>query len=159
MAGLTDDEAWRALADLLGRDEPVVGYLSLDLRRWFDAHPETAAQGTWQARREARDSTAPVLAGAFRAQLEATAAAARRELAEAKVRELASRVLRLDVKEVAGDTPFKALGLDSLMGLELRNRLESAFGLTLSPTLLWTYGNPRALADALCERVAHPAVS
>jgi phthiocerol/phenolphthiocerol synthesis type-I polyketide synthase C len=39
------------------------------------------------------------------------------------------------------------------MGLELRNCLESAFGLKLSPTLLWTYGNPRALAGVLCERV------
>jgi acyl carrier protein len=160
MAGITVEDAWRALADLLGRDEPVVGYLSLDLRRWFDAYPESAARGTWQVLREARDRAAPVPAGgAFRAQLEASAAAARRELAEAKVRELASRVLRLDARQVDGDTPFKALGLDSLMGLELRNRLEAAFGLTLSPTLLWTYGNPRALAGALCDRVGHPAAS
>jgi phthiocerol/phenolphthiocerol synthesis type-I polyketide synthase C len=43
------------------------------------------------------------------------------------------------------------------MGLELRNRLESAFGLTLSPTLLWTYGSSRALAGALCERVFRAA--
>jgi phthiocerol/phenolphthiocerol synthesis type-I polyketide synthase C len=160
MAGIADDEAWRALGELLGRDEPVVGYVALDPRRWFDAHPETAAQGTWQALREARaDGAAPLAGGAFRAQLEASAAAARRELAEAKVRELASRVLRLDAGQVDGDTPFKALGLDSLMGLELRNRLESAFGLTLSPTLLWTYGNARALAGALCERVTNPAAS
>jgi phthiocerol/phenolphthiocerol synthesis type-I polyketide synthase C len=39
------------------------------------------------------------------------------------------------------------------MGLELRNRLESAFGLQLSPTLLWTYGSARALAGVLCDRV------
>jgi phthiocerol/phenolphthiocerol synthesis type-I polyketide synthase C len=43
------------------------------------------------------------------------------------------------------------------MSLELRNRLEAAFGLQLSPTLLWTYGNPAALAGALCERLAGPA--
>jgi phthiocerol/phenolphthiocerol synthesis type-I polyketide synthase C len=66
-------------------------------------------------------------------------------------------VLRLAPGGIDSETPFKALGLDSLMGLELRNRLESAFGLTLSPTLLWTYGSPRALAGALCERVFRAA--
>jgi phthiocerol/phenolphthiocerol synthesis type-I polyketide synthase C len=94
----------------------------------------------------------------FRAQLEATPEAERSELAESKVRELAGRVLRLDPKALDRDTPFKALGLDSLMGLELRNRLEVAFGLKLSPTLLWTYGNARALAVVLCERVLSAAV-
>ncbi|MEO7735382.1 MAG: acyl carrier protein, partial [Kofleriaceae bacterium] len=89
----------------------------------------------------------------FCAELAATPEATRRDLVEAKVRELASRVLRLDPRGIDGETPLKALGLDSLMGLELRNRLESTFGLRLSPTLLWTYGSSRALAGALCERV------
>ncbi|MGH3325987.1 MAG: acyl carrier protein [Streptomyces sp.] len=47
--------------------------------------------------------------------------------------------------------------MDSLMGLELRNRLEASFGLKLSPTLLWSYGTSRALADALCERLPAPS--
>jgi phthiocerol/phenolphthiocerol synthesis type-I polyketide synthase C len=45
------------------------------------------------------------------------------------------------------------MGLDSLMALELRNRLEAAFGLKLSPTLLWTYGNAHALAGAIDGRL------
>ena len=89
----------------------------------------------------------------FRSELAAIPAIARRDFVEARVRELASRVLRLDPRGIDGETPLKALGLDSLMGLELRNRLESTFGIQLSPTLLWTYGSSRALAGALCERV------
>ena len=45
------------------------------------------------------------------------------------------------------------------MGLELRNRLEAAFGLKLSPTLLWTYGSTRALSEVLCERLSEPAAA
>jgi phthiocerol/phenolphthiocerol synthesis type-I polyketide synthase C len=158
MGGFSTGEAWSALVRFLHGDDAVVGYVSLDLRRWFDAYPETAAQKTWQALREqALEGRTTVGGDAFRKQLEASPEAARHDLAVAKVRELASRVLRLDVGEVERETPFKALGLDSLMGLELRNRLESAFGLELSPTLLWTYGSARALAGALCERVVAQA--
>ena len=63
----------------------------------------------------------------------------RPDLVEEQVTELAGRVLRLASRAAStSETPFKALGLDSLMSLELRNRLEAAFGLRLSPTLLWT---------------------
>lgn len=163
MGGFTAPEAWRALAGMLADAAcaPVVGYVPLDLRRWFDAYPATAALPSWQAlraaSRQADGSIAAAVSGAFRSQLEASPETARRPLAEAKVRELAGRVLRLAPGGIDSETPFKALGLDSLMGLELRNRLESAFGLTLSPTLLWTYGSPRALAGALCERVFRAA--
>ncbi|HEX8112426.1 MAG TPA: acyl carrier protein, partial [Kofleriaceae bacterium] len=161
MGGVPASEAWAALDGFLHGDAEVVGYVPLDLRRWFDAYPETAAQATWQALRQAALQGNPLglpaqpgfADEAFRSQLEASPALTRRDLAETKVRELASRVLRLDVTELDGDTPLKALGLDSLMGLELRNRLESAFGLKLSPTLLWTYGSSRALAGMLCEHV------
>jgi len=160
MGGFTPCEAWSSLVRFLHRDEPVVGYVPLDLRRWFDAYPETAAQTTWQTLRQVSQQAGPAVAGnAFRTELEASPEATRRELAEAKVRELASRVLRLELGAIDRETPLKALGLDSLMGLELRNRLESAFGLKLSPTLLWTYGSPRALAGALCERVFNAPVS
>jgi phthiocerol/phenolphthiocerol synthesis type-I polyketide synthase C len=154
MVGFTAAEAWSSLVRFLHRDEPVVGYMPLDLRRWFDAYPETAAQHTWRMLSHAAQGPGAAPAGtAFRAALEASPLSTRRDLAEAKVRELASRVLRLDPDQLDGETPLKALGLDSLMGLELRNRLESAFALKLSPTLLWTYGSSRALAGVLCERV------
>jgi len=153
MDGIAPDEAWAALSHLLERDAPVVGYVPLDLRRWFEAYPETAAQHSWRTLRAAAQGARPVVAGdAFRTQFAASPMQARHALAASKVRELASRVLGLDPKAIEDEIPLKALGLDSLMGLELRNRLETAFGLKLSPTLLWTYNTVHALAGALCER-------
>lgn len=160
MGAFTPGDAFAALVRFLHRDAPVVGYVPLDLRRWFDTYPETAAQNTWQQlRRAAQQPGTAVVGNGFRAALEASPAAARRDVAEAKVRELAGRVLRLDPGALDGETPLKALGLDSLMGLELRNRLEAAFALKLSPTLLWTYGCSRALAGVLCDRVFSAPVS
>ncbi len=161
MGGFTAEEAWPALARFLGRDQQVVGYVPLNLRQWFDAYPETAAQKSWSTLRQAAQDGGGAAAGSseFLAGLLAAAPDDRPALAEAKVRELAGRVLRLEPAAIDRETPFKALGLDSLMGLELRNRLEAAFGLKLSPTLLWTYGSTRALSEVLCERLPEPAAA
>ncbi|MGW3498263.1 type I polyketide synthase [Streptomyces sp. NPDC001020] len=160
MGGFPPEEAWPALVRMLERDEPVTGYVPIGLRRWFDAYPDTAALGSWERlHAAARDDGASAAGGDFLARILGTPAAERPALAEEEVRRLAGRVLRLGAEGVGSAVPFKELGLDSLMGLELRNRLEASFGLRLSPTLLWSYGNAAALAAALCERLPDPAAA
>ncbi|HEX6969189.1 MAG TPA: type I polyketide synthase [Micromonosporaceae bacterium] len=155
------DEAWAALSRFLTDGAPsVVGYVPLDLRRWFDAYPDTAALPSWRELRHGGGSGGgPGDGGQFLQELRAAVGDARTALVEGKVREVAGRVLRIEPAGIERDTPLKALGLDSLMGLELRNRLEAAFNLRLSPTLLWTYGTCGALTSALCERLGAETVA
>lgn len=90
MGGITVEEAWPALADMLGQDEPVIGYVPLDPRRWFDAYPDTAALPSWELLYETarRGGAADVSGGEFRALVRQAAPEARAELVEQKVREL-----------------------------------------------------------------------
>ncbi|MEU6582121.1 SDR family NAD(P)-dependent oxidoreductase [Nocardia sp. NPDC046763] len=150
----TTGEAWHAMAGFLAQDRAVAGYMAFDPRLWFDAYPDAAAQPSWQLLRQ-RSALVSTVAGAveFHAALADSTAAGRHVLVRDKITEVAARVLRMHAAELDSRTPFKALGLDSLMSLELRNRLESAFGLRLSPTLLWTYGTAETLAGAIGERL------
>jgi hypothetical protein len=67
----------------------------------------------------------------------------------ALVRGDVAMALGRDAADVAADRDFGELGLDSLRGLELRNRLSRALGRGLPVTLALEHPTPRRLARAL----------
>ncbi len=68
------------------------------------------------------------------------------------LRQLAN-VLGTTEAPVAPEVPFQALGLDSLLSIELRDRLEIGLGLRLSATLVYANPTAHALANALLDQV------
>ncbi|MEW1550082.1 acyltransferase domain-containing protein [Streptomyces tsukubensis] len=79
--------------------------------------------------------------------------AERRAALESAVREDVARVVKLPARRVDLDRPLKSLGIDSLMSLELRNRLEGTFGTRLSATLVYNYPTIRDLAPFLAGKL------
>lgn len=80
----------------------------------------------------------------------------RQSILESHLREQVARVLRLTPSTIPLDRPLKTLGLDSLMSLEFRNRLEISLGLTLSATLIWNYPTITKLVPVLAEKMFIP---
>ena len=70
------------------------------------------------------------------------------------IREHTAVVLRHDdAGSVPATRAFAELGLDSLMAVELRNRLSAATGLQLPATLLFEHPTPQALAGHLTAQL------
>jgi polyketide synthase 7 len=61
---------------------------------------------------------------------------------------------RQNAADINAAAVFQDIGFDSLTAVELRNRLKTATGLSLSPTLIFDYPTPTALAEHLDTRLA-----
>ncbi|QFG22455.1 type I polyketide synthase [Actinomadura sp. WMMB 499] len=74
----------------------------------------------------------------------------------AAVREAAAAELGLAAGALSDDRPLAELGLDSIMGLALRRRLERLTGATLSATTLWNHPTVADLTALLTDRLTGP---
>jgi acyl transferase domain-containing protein/acyl carrier protein len=159
MNNLSPRQGWRALGELLHGEAAQVGVVPLDVRQWVEFYPHLATMARFKELLQAGTGQ-PKGDKELVARLRAASAAELPGMMEALVREQAAAVLKLEPSRIEKSTPLKTLGFDSLMGLELRNRLEARLGVTLSATLVWTYPHIAALTEYLCSLlVAAPAPS
>ena len=158
MGSLTVSDAHDALSWALGADIAECGVVEFNTRQWFDFYPRQSSSMYLSALQDAKDeSKVGASAAAFAAKLREARPAECLNLAMSAVREEVARVLRYQPNRLDPDQPFNELGLDSLTGLELRNRLESRFGLTFSATLIWSSPTISALARYITDQFASPA--
>jgi acyl carrier protein len=68
------------------------------------------------------------------------------DIAESAVRRVVGVVLKLPQDRIDRAAPLGSLGLDSLMSIELRNRLQRELGMKLSATVAWNHPSVRELA-------------
>jgi len=78
------------------------------------------------------------------------------ELVDLVCRNAATVLGRGGAGDINAGSVFQDLGFDSLTAVELRNRLKTTTGLTLSPTLIFDYPTPIVLAEHLGARLDVP---
>lgn len=149
MQGFTTDQAWDRLTQMLVDGGTVTSHVPMDVVTYFESYPQNRNYGSFAAMNSPTASGDGHVSGSMLAALHGLDETERLAILEAHVQGQAEHVLRIQAEDMDPQTPFKSLGLDSLMSIELRNRLEATTGLRLSPTLLWTYGTPSLLARAL----------
>jgi phthiocerol/phenolphthiocerol synthesis type-I polyketide synthase C len=153
---ITPAQGLAAMQLLLAADRSRTGVFSLDARQWFQSFPAAAGSSLFA---RLRDTTAIERGPSrLRAELDALDASQRpAALASAIADEI--RAVLHSSEPIAHNEPIESLGLDSLMALELRNRLEASLGITLPAALVWAYPTISDLAGALCERLGYAPTS
>lgn len=121
--------AFVALDHALAAGLDVVGVLAIDWPSWLRDHEQAAASPYFAGLRG--DTRVERAREPSRVAWHELESAARRDALEAFVRRALARVLRHDDRsgqDIAADVPLTTLGIDSLMALELRNRIEAETG-------------------------------
>jgi acyl transferase domain-containing protein/acyl carrier protein len=154
LAGLAPAAGIRALDELVSGGATQVTVAALDVPRWLEHDsgatsplfhelngPATRGPGEVKPRLPLREALAVEPAEKALARVEDL------------VREAVAQVLRLKAATVPLHKPLNTLGLDSLMALELRNRLERATELKLKSTVIWSHPTVRALGRKVAEEL------
>jgi polyketide synthase 7 len=159
LAPLSTTEALQRLDAAMLCERPVVVATCLDRIALSDnaaaLPPLLHGLATRPARRVIDDTAVTASTTGLTARLRELAPDQRhRELVEL-VRSNAATVLgRTNAADINAERAFQELGFDSLTAVELRNRLKTATGLTLSPTIIFDHPTPSALGEYLDSRLA-----
>lgn len=133
--------------------------IDLDPPKWLASAPKLRA---WPFLAELSPSApAPVAPGGegWSARIAGVTAAEQAGVVERLVAGVIATILGRPATDVAPTLPLADQGLDSLLALELRSRLGLETGLSLPPTLMWTYPTVDALAKYLVTVLAGPAAA
>lgn len=149
---LTPEQGTDILGLLLGSNTSQVAAANLDLHQWLTFYPALAGASLFReldadGRQSAKSSSPPWFAD----RLHAATPAERPGLIETVVTEQLGQILHLDAASIDRKAPMTTMGADSLMALELRNRLEAALGVRLSATLLYAAPTVLALTEQLLD--------
>ncbi|GHB07961.1 polyketide synthase [Streptomyces termitum] len=142
---------WEALYEGTGaRRVPLPTYAFQRERYWIDARGTGRAAPALPAAPAERTDSAPAPRGALGARLAALTPAERsRAVTDLTAAHIAAVLGHDDGRRADARTSFKDLGFDSLMSVELRDRLAEATGLRLAGGLLFDHPTPEALAAHL----------
>ncbi|WP_158687994.1 MULTISPECIES: type I polyketide synthase [Actinomycetes] len=150
IAPLRAEDGLALFDEILGIGEPVAVAAALDtasLRRQARTDELPVVFGELFRRPERRAGQAPV---ALAELLAGRSEREQDEICRSVVMTEAAAVLGHGSGDaIAPDRTFKDLGVDSLIGLELRNRLVAATGVRLASTLVFDYPTPAELAAHL----------
>jgi acyl transferase domain-containing protein/NADPH:quinone reductase-like Zn-dependent oxidoreductase/SAM-dependent methyltransferase/acyl carrier protein len=164
MGALRSEQGLVALERLIQSGVAQAAVLPVDwsrfLGRWEQGAIPTFFAEVAGSVRPSGESTSAAAASAgaqskdFHRQLAEAPVSRQRPIMAAFVRDMALRALGTDpAKPIDPRTPLGDLGLDSLLAVELRNKLGKALALALPSTLLFDYPSIESLTDYLLSVV------
>jgi acyl transferase domain-containing protein/acyl carrier protein len=140
---------------LLRHDRVLTGYIPAQKPGWLRLFGSTiessflSGLGTANPMRT-RDTG---LDNEITAELTAAEPSERRRLVTAFITDQAATILGLDPTSIDPDRQLKDAGLDSLMALELRTRMEKGTSIRVPTKTLWTHGSLTQLATHILDQL------
>jgi NADPH:quinone reductase-like Zn-dependent oxidoreductase/SAM-dependent methyltransferase/acyl carrier protein len=153
-AELSPGEVTALLDSFLKRGVPQVMAIRIDWGKWgqfFRGLQENPLLERIFSSVEARGTRGAT--GDWRLKIESAAPEERGAIIGQAVREMVGSVLRVTPDTLRDDQPLTDIGLDSLMGVEIENSLESSLGVALPPSSLMRARTIGQIATLIAEHL------
>ncbi|TDD72506.1 type I polyketide synthase [Actinomadura rubrisoli] len=142
---------------ILRHDRPLTGYTPATSPAWLTMLASTVESSFLSGLGEtnplrARDANED--SGLAVEVREAKTQDARRALITKFIQSNAGNILGISSESLEQEQQLKDSGLDSLMALELRTRIEKATGVRIPTKMLWSNGSPRELTGYVHDQIA-----
>ncbi|TMC22115.1 MAG: SDR family NAD(P)-dependent oxidoreductase [Chloroflexi bacterium] len=150
MAGIAPEQGIAILQWLITNlsSYAQIGVLPLDLQQWRHFYPKAANLPLFADFEQQQEIVHPVSRQAtLLEELHTAPQGERVELVSTYIRARLAQLLSIDVARIGTQIPLSSLGVDSLIGLELRNSLEDQLNLVLPEMLIWKYPTVTALTE------------
>ena len=144
------EQGLQILGNLLGKDTAQVGVLPVNWSKFCQQIPQGVVLPFLESF-IAIDKKPLLQRTKFLQQLEIAPVNERQTLLIAHIQTELVKLLGIDSSELEPQQGFLDLGMDSLMAVELKNRLESTLSCSLPATLVFDYPTIEALVDYLLK--------
>ncbi|MBH8553202.1 SDR family NAD(P)-dependent oxidoreductase [Nostocaceae cyanobacterium CENA357] len=157
-ATMSSELGLQLLGDLLRQDATQVGVMSVNWAKFLQQFPPGGAapliSDLAPKTQQQTNSAQPAKQLELLRQLEETIASDRENVLIAYIQTEVAQVLRFEASyQPNPQQGFFDMGMDSLMSIELKNRLETSLGNSLPSTLTFEYPTIESLADYLLNKV------
>jgi len=154
VGALKPEECLELYQEVADNKKPVVGAFRFDISKWQKAYRSAASNKFYELLRSENDSAGTSTTTSFQDQLALLSEEELSETVEMKLKELVSGVVKKPADSMSSKLAFKSLGIDSLMSIQLKNKLEGTFEIPISVTSFWTYATIREYVSFLIDALS-----
>ncbi|MCP4121637.1 MAG: SDR family NAD(P)-dependent oxidoreductase [Bacteroidetes bacterium] len=141
-------ELYESVAD---SNKAVIGAFKFNLDKWQHTYRSAGSNPYYELLRVDQGSSSSDGTTSFKDELATLSGDDASEAVESMLKELISGVVKKPADTINSKLAFKSLGIDSLMSIQLKNKLEGTFEVPISVTSFWTYATIREYVSYLLD--------
>ena len=122
-------------------DATQIAVADIQLDKWAAANPGIRKNYFYS------NFFAPEKSEAVSAETGFPSLAAAQKFARERVKQTVSAITKIGISKIKEDDTFKTYGIDSLLALQIKNKLQQDLKLTLNVSVIWAYPTVAKLAD------------